>query len=144
MTGRASDPTGYPDAGLDGNYCRNPDLTQPEPWCYVYDSTSPYTWETCEFLTNKLEYCASQCMHKAYVDRDGGTGQFYMDNEMTTCECCKSSTWAASEGKMAFTIQPIDGYMSNASSRRLESLNPESALRVVNITEPVDDHDMIP
>ncbi|XP_035682665.1 plasminogen-like [Branchiostoma floridae] len=37
-------PTSYPSAGLDENFCRNPD-GEAEPWCYTQD---PYVkWEAC-------------------------------------------------------------------------------------------------
>ncbi|XP_078684409.1 apolipoprotein(a)-like isoform X2 [Branchiostoma floridae x Branchiostoma belcheri] len=37
-------PTAYPSAGLDQNFCRNPD-GEAEPWCYTQD---PYVrWEAC-------------------------------------------------------------------------------------------------
>ena len=37
-------PTDYPDAGLENNYCRNPD-NQAAPWCYTTDTAT--RWEYC-------------------------------------------------------------------------------------------------
>eukprot|EP00112_Aurelia_sp_Birch-Aquarium-sp1_P015836 Seg3536.2 transcript_id=Seg3536.2/GoldUCD/mRNA.D3Y31 product=Plasminogen protein_id=Seg3536.2/GoldUCD/D3Y31 len=37
-------PTDYPDAGLESNYCRNPD-NEAAPWCYTTDSNT--RWEYC-------------------------------------------------------------------------------------------------
>ncbi|XP_063686859.1 plasminogen-like [Bolinopsis microptera] len=39
-------PERYPNAGLDDNYCRNPD-GEAGPWCYNAEGTSP-RWELCD------------------------------------------------------------------------------------------------
>jgi len=39
-------PEGYPNSGLDKNYCRNPDGAPPGAWCYTMDENK--RWEDCD------------------------------------------------------------------------------------------------
>uniref|UniRef100_A0A3P9PXF7 Kringle domain-containing protein n=1 Tax=Poecilia reticulata TaxID=8081 RepID=A0A3P9PXF7_POERE len=48
-------PEQFPDAGLDKNYCRNPDGKQ-KPWCFTTDYKTP--WEYCS-LPNCNDILAS-------------------------------------------------------------------------------------
>nr|XP_054749960.1 macrophage mannose receptor 1-like [Lytechinus pictus] len=45
-TSRPYNPTTYPNAGLDHNYCRNPSQDD-EPWCYVRDDNQGLVQEPC-------------------------------------------------------------------------------------------------
>jgi hypothetical protein len=44
--GHSRTPQRYPNAGLEKNYCRNPD-GEPKPWCFNGEGTSPQ-WEFCD------------------------------------------------------------------------------------------------
>eukprot|EP00058_Branchiostoma_floridae_P010519 XP_002596007.1 hypothetical protein BRAFLDRAFT_123738 [Branchiostoma floridae] len=73
--GHAFTPTNYPDAGLDGNYCRNPD-SDVRPWCYTMDPNVRYG------------YCdAPQC------DCMFNTGEFYKGSKATSISGLTCQRW---------------------------------------------------
>ncbi|XP_078679936.1 plasminogen-like isoform X2 [Branchiostoma floridae x Branchiostoma belcheri] len=41
-------PENYPSAGLEQNYCRNPDGNEPGVWCYTMDPSIKYRWDFCD------------------------------------------------------------------------------------------------
>ncbi|XP_019807018.1 plasminogen isoform X3 [Tursiops truncatus] len=49
-------PEKYPLAGLDENYCRNPDNDKKGPWCYTTDPGTRYDY--CD-----IPQCEDECMH---------------------------------------------------------------------------------
>ncbi|XP_056419590.1 plasminogen [Hyla sarda] len=49
-------PTNFPDAGLDANFCRNPDGDPNGPWCYTTDPNQRF--EFCD-----ITQCEEECFH---------------------------------------------------------------------------------
>ncbi|KAM4770976.1 plasminogen-like [Rhinophrynus dorsalis] len=77
-------PTTHPHAGLEKNYCRNPDGDEGGPWCYVANSDT-VTFDFCD-----IPQCSSQVTKEKNVDVssvsqtvtpvpniEGKTGNFY-------------------------------------------------------------------
>ncbi|OXB57260.1 hypothetical protein ASZ78_007520 [Callipepla squamata] len=56
MMWRSYTPEKYPDAGLEENYCRNPDNDEKGPWCYTTDPTTRFDY--CN-----IPECEVECMH---------------------------------------------------------------------------------
>uniref|UniRef100_A0AAX7UIQ7 Hepatocyte growth factor n=1 Tax=Astatotilapia calliptera TaxID=8154 RepID=A0AAX7UIQ7_ASTCA len=54
---------GMPTAGLEGNYCRNPDKDKHGPWCYTNNSAIP--WDYCNVKPCECEEASVSCfVHK--------------------------------------------------------------------------------
>ncbi|KAG8444470.1 hypothetical protein GDO86_009590 [Hymenochirus boettgeri] len=54
----------FPDAGLDGNFCRNPDNDPDGPWCYTTDPNVRF--EFCH-----IHQCEEECIHCSGEDYRG-------------------------------------------------------------------------
>jgi hypothetical protein len=52
------DPSAYPDAGLEGNYCRNPSADD-SIWCYTMDPE--VRWDYCAPILNTEECTGEGC-----------------------------------------------------------------------------------
>ncbi|KAJ8270711.1 hypothetical protein GJAV_G00118370 [Gymnothorax javanicus] len=57
-------PEKYPNAGLESNFCRNPDGDSTGPWCYTTDFST--RWEHCG-----IPDCSEECMHCSGEDYRG-------------------------------------------------------------------------
>uniref|UniRef100_A0A8C8RL68 Plasminogen n=1 Tax=Pelusios castaneus TaxID=367368 RepID=A0A8C8RL68_9SAUR len=61
-------PDKYPTAGLEANYCRNPDDDEKGPWCYTTDPDTRYDY--CN-----ISECEEQCMHCSGENYQGKISQ---------------------------------------------------------------------
>ncbi|XP_060097812.1 plasminogen isoform X2 [Heteronotia binoei] len=61
-------PDTYPNAGLEENYCRNPDNDEKGPWCYTTDSSTRYDY--CN-----IPECEETCMHCSGENYQGKVSQ---------------------------------------------------------------------
>ncbi|XP_073483556.1 plasminogen-like [Aquarana catesbeiana] len=75
-------PITHPDAGLDKNYCRNPDGDINGPWCFVA-SPGPVSWDYCEIPT-----CAST---EIACGKPKKTGKTMCFGKLTRCEAYQNS-----------------------------------------------------
>ncbi|XP_036914939.1 plasminogen [Sturnira hondurensis] len=57
-------PTSHPSAGLDENYCRNPDNDEKGPWCYTTDPATRFDY--CD-----IAECEVDCMHCSGENYEG-------------------------------------------------------------------------
>jgi len=55
-------PENYPNAGLEENYCRNPD-GEPKAWCYTTDPDK--RWEFCDIPTCENESCGTVALQQS-------------------------------------------------------------------------------
>ncbi|XP_071501769.1 macrophage mannose receptor 1-like [Diadema antillarum] len=82
---RRYNPTDYPDAHLDGNYCRNP-AYGPRPWCYVADED--IDWKECD---------VPQC--NAPTDCYEGDGYLYRGKAAETSGGNKCLPWSSLDNR---------------------------------------------
>ncbi|XP_072174209.1 macrophage mannose receptor 1-like [Diadema setosum] len=82
---RRYNPTDYPDAHLDGNYCRNP-AYGPRPWCYVADED--IDWKECD---------VPQC--NAPTDCYEGDGYLYRGKAAETSGGNKCLPWSSLDSR---------------------------------------------
>ncbi|KAJ6664579.1 hypothetical protein lerEdw1_006152 [Lerista edwardsae] len=61
-------PETFPNAGLEENYCRNPDNDEKGPWCYTTDRDTRYDY--CN-----ISECEEQCMHCSGENYHGKVSQ---------------------------------------------------------------------
>ncbi|XP_019613872.1 PREDICTED: uncharacterized protein LOC109461844 [Branchiostoma belcheri] len=66
-------PQAHPDAGLEENFCRNPD-NKARPWCYITDGTE--TWDYCD---------VTECPDPTSISCEGQCGMSY--SEFFLCQC---------------------------------------------------------
>jgi len=93
----------YPGAGLDGNYCRNPDGEDDGPWCYNAEGSSP-RWAYC--YVPRCESSYGSCVLESTEFESSNFKSFTTsDKNVTECEetCLR---WAKCE---AWTYRPSDG-----------------------------------
>ncbi|XP_007457640.1 PREDICTED: plasminogen-like isoform X5 [Lipotes vexillifer] len=57
-------PEKYPSAGLEDNYCRNPDNDKKGPWCYTTDPSTRFDY--CD-----IPQCEDECMHCSGENYEG-------------------------------------------------------------------------
>jgi len=78
-------PTKYPESGLEGNYCRNPDDSE-GPWCWNGEGTSPQ-WELCD-----IPECGEvDCSNEEYRYHHECTGDDSDDD--TEIDCGDETNW---------------------------------------------------
>ncbi|KAI8511499.1 hypothetical protein Bbelb_105990 [Branchiostoma belcheri] len=75
-------PNLYPNAGLDGNACRNPLGVDTKPWCYTTDPTVEF--ETCDVAA-----CVSECY---YGNGEGYRGDTAVTETGLTCQAWDQQT----------------------------------------------------
>ncbi|KAI8496281.1 hypothetical protein Bbelb_261220 [Branchiostoma belcheri] len=78
-------PHAYPDAGLEENFCRNPDNKE-RPWCYTTDGTE--TWDYCDVTEcpdpTSWDYVPRWCSSSG-ISCEGRCGLSY--GELSLCQC---------------------------------------------------------
>ncbi|XP_078700893.1 plasminogen-like [Branchiostoma floridae x Branchiostoma belcheri] len=78
-------PQAHPDAGLEENFCRNPD-NKDRPWCYITDGTD--TWDYCDVTEcpdpTSWEYVPRSC-RSSEISCEGNCGRSY--SEFFFCQC---------------------------------------------------------
>ncbi|XP_078658294.1 uncharacterized protein LOC144903755 [Branchiostoma floridae x Branchiostoma belcheri] len=80
------DPASYPNLGLDGNYCRNPDLST-RPWCHTTDPKKQRDFciiPKCTGLASRSEYVGC---YKDTSSRTFPAGRIQNYNNMTNALC---------------------------------------------------------
>jgi len=93
-------PENKPDAGLEDNYCRNPDGSD-YPWCYNGEGTEP-RWEYCE-----VPHCEQESKCPAgYGWQEDRSGKM-------VCQMCPENTWANSNSTC---VSCPRGYISDEGS----------------------------
>ncbi|XP_019613869.1 PREDICTED: uncharacterized protein LOC109461841 [Branchiostoma belcheri] len=78
-------PQAHPDAGLEENFCRNPD-NKARPWCYTTDGTE--TWDYCDVTEcpdpTSWDYVPRSCSSSG-ISCEGRCGLSY--GEFPECQC---------------------------------------------------------
>ncbi|NXQ94582.1 PLMN protein, partial [Sagittarius serpentarius] len=86
-------PEKHPNAGLDENYCRNPDGDESGPWCYTTDPATRFDY--CN-----IPECESQVMHTGEVECMRCNGEDYRGEASRTESGLECQRWDAQEPHM--------------------------------------------
>ncbi|XP_035658939.1 uncharacterized protein LOC118404086 [Branchiostoma floridae] len=97
-------PQAHPDAGLEENFCRNPDNKE-RPWCYTTDVHPIYRWAYCDVMecadptsvNVNVEPCTRNIFRSTLTSCDGMCGTRHLRVESCNCDkncrvfgdCCK-------------------------------------------------------
>ncbi|XP_019614682.1 PREDICTED: plasminogen-like [Branchiostoma belcheri] len=113
-------PANYPSAGLEQNYCRNPDGWY-RLWCYT---TDPYTrWELCDvpFCSVTKKWRDDLLCGDTYTTADGRTAECDPDG---IYPCCSPGHWCGNTADHCDCAGCIDYRNTGETSQDLDSQTP--------------------
>ncbi|KFQ30229.1 Plasminogen, partial [Merops nubicus] len=112
-------PEKHPNAGLDENYCRNPDGDENGPWCYTTDPATRFDY--CN-----IPECEGQVMHTGEAECMQCNGEDYRGEVSRTESGLECQPWDAQEPHMhAFTLK----HFPEKDLRKNYCRNPDGELR---------------